>query len=376
ISEFKTFSIENIPREDNQKADILSKLATILVEVLNERSTDAKEVQTIVEEEGENWMTPIIKYLEEGIVPSDKNEARSLRHLQANYVIREIHMGSCGMHIGLRAVVRFGLPRIIVTDNGAQLVNEPFKAWLEVKQASEGLHNIPGLVKAKLKTQAKNSKLTQLLQDSLGGESKTLMFVQISPSDNDQSETLSSLNFATRVRGVELDPARKQIDTIELQKMKMMVKELENKLIEREQSGAVKDPKDKLNLQVRESKSYTMTLQDKIEELEKKLKEQEQNSDSTSLRLKIKELEGKPKDQVTIADSSSSMKTTPREADTHILRSSNIMNRQTVASFNRVVQPEWLNQRPAPAAQRPVNLRRPSVAQGVKDRESKERTWA
>ncbi|GJY56359.1 reverse transcriptase domain-containing protein [Tanacetum coccineum] len=60
ISEFKTFSIENIPREDNQKADILSKLATvpfshltkeILVEVLNERSTDAKEVQTIVEEE-------------------------------------------------------------------------------------------------------------------------------------------------------------------------------------------------------------------------------------------------------------------------------------------------------------------------------------
>ncbi|GKA66210.1 reverse transcriptase domain-containing protein [Tanacetum coccineum] len=86
ISEFKTFSIENIPREDNQKADILSKLATvpfshltkeILVEVLNERSTDAKDVQTIVEEEGENWMTPIIKYLEEGIAPSDKNEARS-----------------------------------------------------------------------------------------------------------------------------------------------------------------------------------------------------------------------------------------------------------------------------------------------------------
>ncbi|GJY70968.1 reverse transcriptase domain-containing protein [Tanacetum coccineum] len=29
ISEFKTFSIENIPREDNQKADILSKLATV-----------------------------------------------------------------------------------------------------------------------------------------------------------------------------------------------------------------------------------------------------------------------------------------------------------------------------------------------------------
>ncbi|GKA15438.1 reverse transcriptase domain-containing protein [Tanacetum coccineum] len=86
ISEFKTFSIENIPRGSNQKADVLSKLATvpfhnltkeILVEVLNERSTEVQEVQTIVEEEGDNWMTPIIKYLEEGIVPSDSNEARA-----------------------------------------------------------------------------------------------------------------------------------------------------------------------------------------------------------------------------------------------------------------------------------------------------------
>lgn len=56
-----------------------------------------------------------------------------------------------------------------------------------------------------------------------GGDSKTLMFVQISPSEHDVSETLSSLNFATRVRGVELGPARKQVDTGELQKMKAMV---------------------------------------------------------------------------------------------------------------------------------------------------------
>lgn len=56
-----------------------------------------------------------------------------------------------------------------------------------------------------------------------GGDSKTLMFVQISPSEQDLGETLSSLNFATRVRGVELGPARKQIDMGELQKLKMMV---------------------------------------------------------------------------------------------------------------------------------------------------------
>lgn len=56
-----------------------------------------------------------------------------------------------------------------------------------------------------------------------GGDSKTLMFVQISPSDQDVGETLSSLNFATRVRGVELGPVKKQIDTSELQKTKALV---------------------------------------------------------------------------------------------------------------------------------------------------------
>ena len=56
-----------------------------------------------------------------------------------------------------------------------------------------------------------------------GGDAKTLMFVQISPSDQDVGETLSSLNFATRVRGIELGPVRKQVDTSELQKAKAMV---------------------------------------------------------------------------------------------------------------------------------------------------------
>lgn len=50
------------------------------------------------------------------------------------------------------------------------------------------------------------------------------MFVQISPSDNDVSETLSSLNFASRVRGIELGPAKKQVDTAELEKVNQMVR--------------------------------------------------------------------------------------------------------------------------------------------------------
>lgn len=49
------------------------------------------------------------------------------------------------------------------------------------------------------------------------------MFVQISPNENDLSETLCSLNFASRVRGIELSPAKKQVENNELLKCKQMV---------------------------------------------------------------------------------------------------------------------------------------------------------
>ncbi|GKA58876.1 reverse transcriptase domain-containing protein [Tanacetum coccineum] len=73
---FKNFKIQNIPRNKNQKADVLSKLASvafnhltkeILVETLDVPSMDVKEINTVVKEEGETWMTPIINCLERGI---------------------------------------------------------------------------------------------------------------------------------------------------------------------------------------------------------------------------------------------------------------------------------------------------------------------
>ncbi|GKF25328.1 hypothetical protein Tco_0081222 [Tanacetum coccineum] len=129
------------PRAKNMKADALKKLAAVqfdhlskevLVEVLNERSVEAQEVNMVVEEEGPTWMTPIQNYLEKGILPKDPVDARTLMEkirnytmkdgvlyrksyliplmrcvgpLQANYVIREVHMGSCRMHDEPRQVV-------------------------------------------------------------------------------------------------------------------------------------------------------------------------------------------------------------------------------------------------------------------------------
>jgi kinesin family protein C2/C3 len=50
----------------------------------------------------------------------------------------------------------------------------------------------------------RNSKLTQLLQDSLCGQAKVMMFMHISPEANMFGETVSTLKFATRVSEITL----------------------------------------------------------------------------------------------------------------------------------------------------------------------------
>ncbi|KAJ8673462.1 hypothetical protein QAD02_004724 [Eretmocerus hayati] len=49
----------------------------------------------------------------------------------------------------------------------------------------------------------RDSKLTRLLQDSLGGNSQTVMIACVSPSDRDFMETLSTLKYANRARNIK-----------------------------------------------------------------------------------------------------------------------------------------------------------------------------
>lgn len=54
----------------------------------------------------------------------------------------------------------------------------------------------------------RNHKLTMLMSDSIGGNAKTLMFVNVSPADGNLDESQNSLTYATRVRTIKND-ARK-----------------------------------------------------------------------------------------------------------------------------------------------------------------------
>jgi chromosome segregation ATPase len=71
----------------------------------------------------------------------------------------------------------------------------------------------------------RNNKLTQLMSDSLGGNAKTLMFVNISPADYNSPETASSLTYAARVKLITND-ANKSEHNEELAMLRKIVREM------------------------------------------------------------------------------------------------------------------------------------------------------
>nr|GEY43019.1 reverse transcriptase domain-containing protein [Tanacetum cinerariifolium] len=175
---FKAFSIRQIPRSENKKVDALSKIAStsfvhmskqVLVEELKENSISEVEILAVVEEKRDIWMTPIFKYLEEGTLPAEVKKATAVRRpIQANYVLREIHEESCSMHADYftkwieakpiatitgnqikkfvwdNIVYKFGLLEEIISDNGKQFRDDPFKDCLEER------------IKARLDARSKN----------------------------------------------------------------------------------------------------------------------------------------------------------------------------------------------------------------------------
>ncbi|KAK8959810.1 Kinesin-4 [Platanthera guangdongensis] len=125
----------------------------------------------------------------------------------------------------------------------------------------------------------RNSKLTHLLQSSLGGDCKTLMFAQISPSLTDLGETLCTLNFASRVRGVEHGPAKKQSDPIDSFKLKQMSEKLR---IEEKEVSKLNQSLQLMHMRCASRENSYRTLQEKIREFEQTCKKYQQ---------KVKDLE-------------------------------------------------------------------------------------
>jgi len=88
----------------------------------------------------------------------------------------------------------------------------------------------------------RNHKLTMLMSDSLGGNAKTLMFVNVSPTDGNVEETQNSLTYATRVRTIKNNMG-KIVESKEVLELKQKIAhwrqkagEVESNLVEIEDS--------------------------------------------------------------------------------------------------------------------------------------------
>eukprot|EP00002_Diphylleia_rotans_P026112 TRINITY_DN5195_c0_g1_i5.p1 TRINITY_DN5195_c0_g1~~TRINITY_DN5195_c0_g1_i5.p1 ORF type:complete len:1401 (-),score=294.27 TRINITY_DN5195_c0_g1_i5:106-4308(-) len=88
---------------------------------------------------------------------------------------------------------------------GAQGVR--FKESIQINTGLLALGNvISALSEGKAYVPYRDSKLTRMLQDSLGGNSRTLMIACISPADNSFDETLNTLRYANRAKNIRNKP--------------------------------------------------------------------------------------------------------------------------------------------------------------------------
>uniref|UniRef100_A0A7N6B8T2 Kinesin motor domain-containing protein n=1 Tax=Anabas testudineus TaxID=64144 RepID=A0A7N6B8T2_ANATE len=126
----------------------------------------------------------------------------------------------------------------------------------------------------------RDSKLTRLLQDSLGGNSHTLMIACVSPADSNMEETINTLRYADRARKIKNKPIV-NVDprAAEMSRLKQQVQELQvmllharggvapsaenvTKLLER--NRALQDENNKLSRELSEAAGETALMFEKI----------------------------------------------------------------------------------------------------------------
>ncbi|PFX27213.1 Chromosome-associated kinesin KIF4A [Stylophora pistillata] len=129
---------------------------------------------------------------------------------------------------------------------------ERFKEGVNINKGLLALGNVISALSDELrKSNAhvpyRDSKLTRLLQDSLGGNSNTLMIACVSPADSNFEETLNTLRYADRARQIKnkpivnLDPAAAELARLRHQVQLLQVQLLQGQTITGVTAGGTSD---------------------------------------------------------------------------------------------------------------------------------------
>ncbi|TYI97338.1 hypothetical protein E1A91_D01G137100v1 [Gossypium mustelinum] len=121
-------------------------------------------------------------------------------------------------------------------NKGLLALGNVISALGDEKKRKEGVH-VP----------YRDSKLTRLLQDSLGGNSRTVMIACISPADINAEETLNTLKYANRARNIQNKPVvNRDPMSAEILKMRQQLEYLQAELCARGGSGEVQVLKERI----------------------------------------------------------------------------------------------------------------------------------
>lgn len=118
----------------------------------------------------------------------------------------------------------------------------------------------------------RDSKLTYMLQDSLGGNSRTMMVVTVNPIDNSFDESVHALLFATRVRRIQIGAAQRNVTSKNLEET---VKGLTNEM------RSLTRAKERTEHQLNSLKRDNTRVQEKLQNLNKS--KTQSRSDSKTL---------------------------------------------------------------------------------------------
>ncbi|XP_025640755.1 uncharacterized protein [Arachis hypogaea] len=234
---FEHITIQHVPRERNARADLLSKLAStkpengnksLIQEVIRSPSVSTTTNAHLTSSNRESWTYPILQYLLDGTLPLDPKEGKQIKREAANYtivagqlykrgfsqpllkciepgdteyILREIHEGCCGHHVGgkiqklrqmpnahqyppsrpspaqhhirylivaidyytkwieaeplasitatqcrkflwRQIITRIGIPEIVISDNGTQFADKKFREFLEGQRVSHRFSSV------------------------------------------------------------------------------------------------------------------------------------------------------------------------------------------------------------------------------------------
>lgn len=128
----------------------------------------------------------------------------------------------------------------------------------------------------------RDSKLTRILQDSLGGNAKTLMITCVSPSDDCFNESLNALRYANRARNIQNKPVVNRDETsskiAELQREIFLLKS--QRVVSHTSSSDLRDMKSKLETSEMEIQRLNKIIK------ENKMTIKELSNENTSLKAR------------------------------------------------------------------------------------------